>query len=235
MAIKSGRSGSSFLDHDKWHDDMIRVVVCDDVPLLRRRLVVALEAEPDIDVMAEAGDGEYAITVCRELAPDVVVLGMRIDLGGPLTVAGIREVVPSAHVVMLITHEDEEEAVRAIKAGATGFLNRDRFEQAATVIRAVSAGIVALPPLVAQRVLNEYELFEQGEHDVHLEPPVLEDRERAILEAVSKGQTYAAAAADLGVQDHAARNLAANAVEKLYRYARTEAVLYAVGEKLFTN
>lgn len=216
---------------------MIRVVVCDDAALLRRRIVVVLEAEPDIDVMAEAADGDHAITVCRELAPDVVILGMRIEPGGPRTAAGIREVVPSAHVIMLATHEDEKEAVRAIKAGATGFLSRDSYEQSATVVRAVSSGIVALPPLVAQGVLAEFEALAHPDSAISpvLEVPQITDRERTVLEKLAVGLSYAAAAEALQVGDHTVRNLAANAVEKMYRFARTEAVLYAVGERLFQD
>lgn len=225
-----------FLGDDKWHDDMIRVVLCDDAALLRRRIVVQLEAESDIDVMAETADGEHVINVSRELAPDVVIVGMRIDLGGPRTAAGIREVVPSAHVVMLTSLEDEIEAVRAIKAGATGFLNRDGYQHAAAVVRAVSAGVVALPPLVAQGILAEYRvLAESGASVPGLEVPVLADRERAVLNTLAKGQPYAVVVAELGLGDHSVRNLAANAVEKLHRYARTEAVAYAVGERLFQS
>ncbi len=228
---------AGFLGDDKWHDDMIRVIVCDDAALLRRRIVVQLEAESDIDVMAETADGEHAINVSRELAPDVVIVGMRIGLGGPRTAAGIREVVPSAHVVMLTTHEDEIEAVRAIKAGATGFLNRDGYQHAAAVVRAVSAGVVALPPLVAQGVLAEYQALHDGGGATlrGLEVPELTERERAVITTLAKGQPYAVVVEELGLGDHTVRNLAANAVEKLHRYARTEAVAYAVGERLFQD
>jgi len=225
---------AGFLGDDKWHDDMIRVVICDDAALLRRRIVVQLESESDIDVMAETADGEHVINVSRELAPDVVIVGMRIDLGGPRTAAGIREVVPSAHVVTSL--QDEIEAVRAIKAGATGFLNRDGYQHAAAVVRAVSAGVVALPPLVAQGILAEYRaLAETGASIPGLAVPALTDRERAVVTTLSKGQPYAVVVEELGLGDHTVRNLAANAVEKLHRYARTEAVAYAVGERLFQS
>ena len=226
---------AGFLGDDKWHDDMIRVIVCDDAALLRRRIVVQLEAESDIDVMAETADGEHAINVSRELAPDVVIVGMRIGLGGPRTAAGIREVVPSAHVVMLTTHEDELDSVRAVKAGATGFLGREHAEDAPQLIRAVSAGIVALPPLVAQALLAEFDTLtvNAGAVDPRLPSPAITARERAVLEKLAVGKTYAVAAEALGIGDHAVRNLAANAIEKLYRFARTEAVMYAVGERLF--
>lgn len=219
----------------KWHDDVIRVVVGDDAALLRRRLVIVLENEPDIDVVAEAADGEQAIALARELAPDVVIIGMRVEPGGARSAAGIREVAPSAHVVMLTTHEDELDSVRAVKAGATGFLGREHAEDAPQLIRAVSAGIVALPPLVAQALLAEFDTLtvNAGAVDPRLPSPAITARERAVLEKLAVGKTYAVAAEALGIGDHAVRNLAANAIEKLYRFARTEAVMYAVGERLF--
>lgn len=221
---------------NKWHDDVIRVVVCDDHALLRRRLVILLEDEPDIDVMGEASDGDQSIALSRELAPDVVVVGMRIEnIGGPRTAAGIREVVPAAHVVMLVTPDDETESMRAIKAGTTGFLHREVIEQAAAVVRAVSAGIVVLPPAVVQRVLDEYESLgrQAGSVQQQLEPPAIDERERAVLTELAKGATYGAAAEACGLAGHTVKNLAANTIEKLYRHARTEAVLYAVGERFF--
>jgi DNA-binding NarL/FixJ family response regulator len=222
---------------DKWHDDVIRVVVCDDHALLRRRLIMELEAQPDIDVMAEAADGEHAIALCRELAPDVAIVGMRVEhIGGPRTAAGIREVAGGAHVVVLVAQDDAREAVRAIKAGVTGFINRDAIEQSTTVVRAVSAGIVALPPLIVQRVLDEYTfLGRPAATKSSTPPPTISERERAILEQLAAGKTYAASGESVGVKDFTAKNLTANAVEKLYLHARTEAVMYAVGERLFAK
>jgi len=228
-----------FLGEDKWHDDVIRVVVCDDHALLRRRLIVLLEEQSDIDVLAEAADGEHAIALSREHAPDVVIVGMRVEhIGGPRTAAGIREVAPSAHVVVLVAQDDEHEAVRALKAGVTGFINREAVAQSTTVVRAVSAGIVALPPLVVQLVLDEYAALAQlapVTEPTHVEPPSLSERERAVLEQLAAGKTYAAAGQAVGIKDFTAKNACANAIEKLYRHARTEAVLYAVSERLLTR
>jgi len=224
---------------DKWHDDVVRVVVCDDHALVRRRLIVTLEADPDIDVLAESADGEHGIAVCRDVVPDVVVVGARVEhIGGPRTAAGIREVNPAARVVMLVTHEDEAESVRAIKAGATGFINRESLSHAPTVVKAVSAGVAALPPLVARRVLDDDEAQRRRAPAAgpgQLARQDLTDRERTVLEFLASSKTYGAAAEELGVLEFTAKNLAANAVEKLYRHARTEAVLYAVGERLFAK
>lgn len=235
----SSSRGVNAFHIDKWHDDIVRVVVCDDHALLRRRLIVTLEADPDIDVLAEAADGEHGIAVCRDVAPDVVVVGARIEhIGGPRTAAGIREVNPGARVVMLVNQEDEAESVRAIKAGATGFINRDAVGHAPTVVKAVSAGVAALPPLVARRIIDDYESHARAAGaagPAQLDRPDLSDRELTVLEYLASAKTYALAADALGVLEFTAKNLAANAVDKLYRHARTEAVMYAVGERLFSK
>jgi DNA-binding NarL/FixJ family response regulator len=217
---------------------MISVVVCDDHAQLRRRLLVMLEREPDIDVIGEAAEGEQGIATCRDLAPDVVIVGMRIDsIGGPRTSAGLRELVPVAQVVVLVTPEDVTDAVRAIKAGATGFINREVLDQAPSVVRAVSSGIAALPPLVAGDLLRE---LTAGDDRIGRDPSAdgptgdleLAPIEAALLEHLASGQSYAAAARALGIGDFTAKNLAANLVERLYRSSRADAVLYAVHDQL---
>ena len=225
---------ASFVERGRWHDDMITVVVCDDHAQLRRRLLVMLEREPDIEVIGEAAEGEQGIATCRDLAPDVVIVGMRIEsIGGPRTSAGLRELVPVAQVVMLVTPEDVADAVRAIKAGATGFINREVLDQAPSVVRAVSAGIAALPPLVAGDLLRELAPFRgSGGRASSSGEPELSAVEVSLLEHLASGQSYAAAARALGIGDFTAKNLAANLVEKLYRASRADAVLYAVRDQV---
>ena len=218
----------SFVDRGRWHDDMITVVVCDDHAQLRRKLLVMLEREPDIDVVGEAAEGEQGIATCRDLAPDVVIVGMRVEsIGGPRTSAGLRELVPVAQVVMLVTPEDVTDAVRAVKAGATGFINREVLDQAPSVVRAVSAGVAALPPLVAGDLLREL----TGDDDGALPEPIT-TIEAGLLEHLASGQSYASAARALGIADFTAKNLAANLVERLYQAARADAVRFAVEAQL---
>jgi DNA-binding NarL/FixJ family response regulator len=229
-ADQPGAAGpGSFVDRGRWHDDMITVVVCDDHAQLRRKLLVMLEREPDIEVIGEAAEGEQGIATCRDLAPDVVIVGMRVEsIGGPRTSAGLRELVPVAQVVMLVTPEDVSDAVRAIKAGATGFINREVLDQAPSVVRAVSAGVAALPPLVAGDLLRE--LAETGDV-ARLDPP-LSTVGPSLLEHLASGQSYAAAARALGIADHTAKNIAANLVERLYQAERADAVRLAVESQL---
>lgn len=221
----------SFVDRDRWHDDMITVVVCDDHAQLRRRLLVMLEREPDIEVIGEAAEGEQGIAVCRDLAPDVVIVGMRVEtIGGSRTSAGLRELVPVAHVVMLVTPEDVVDAIRAVKAGATGFINREVLDQAPSVVRAVSAGVAALPPLVAGDLLRE--LAPDGSAVSGDAATAVSALEISLLEHLASGQSYAAAARAIGIADYTAKNLVANLVERQYRAARADAVHLAVEARL---
>lgn len=234
-ARSGGSAISGFFGTDKWHDDVVRVVVVDDHALLRRRLLIQLEEQPDLDVIAEAGDGEQAIALCRGLAPDVVVVGMRVErIGGPRTAAGIREVVPSAHLVMLVSADDEADSVRAINAGAAGFVNREGIERAPAVVRAVAGGMAVLPPAVAERVLAEYHSLgrQAGSVQQRITPPTLDEREAQLLRHLADGATVVTAADAVGVAAGTAKNLLTNAVEKLYRHARTESVLAAAGDRV---
>ncbi len=223
----------SFVEPGRWHNDMITVVVCDDHALLRRRLLVMLEREPDIEVIGEAADGEHGIAVCRDLAPDLVIVGMRVDnIGGPRTSAGLRELVPVTHVVMLVTPEDVTDSVRAIKAGATGFINREVLDQAPSVVRAVSAGVAALPPLVAGDLLRELASVTGPPGEALTGDATVAAREISLLEHLAAGQSYAAAARVLGITDSTAKNLVANRMERLYQASRDDAVQYAVHDRL---
>jgi len=138
---------------------VVRVLVCDDYPLFRRRVMVALEATADVEVVAEAADNDLAVTLARSLVPDVVLLGMRLPhLGGVRAAADLRRAVPTAAIVMVVTPDDEQTIVPAIGAGATCFVLRDVvIDQGAAVARAAVAGRCLLLPAAAQAVLAAYD------------------------------------------------------------------------------
>ena len=207
---QTGAAGAgSFVDRGRWHDDMITVVVCDDHAQLAAGCSSCSRTSPTSTSSARRPRGEQGIATCRDLAPDVVIVGMRVEsIGGPRTSAGLRELVPVAQVVMLVTPEDVTDAVRAVKAGATGFINREVLDQAPSVVRAVSAGVAALPPLVAGDLLRELDRSRRG--PTVAGRPVSRDRRSGCSSTSPRGQSYAAAARALGVADFTAKNLAAN-------------------------
>lgn len=206
-------TGDSLLD-GTWRDDVLRVVVCDDHALMRRRLVVTLEADPDIAVVAEAIDSQHVVEVARRATPDCVVLGLKVEPGGALAAAReLRAVAPGARLVVVVSTNDEAEAVQAVMAGVTGIITRESLEQTVAVVRAVASGVVAVPPLVARLLIDEMAR-------ITAEGPGLgiTERERAVLEHLAAGHSYATAATALRMPDHTAKNLAANAIEKLVRH-----------------
>jgi two-component system response regulator DesR len=202
----------SLVDTSKWRDDVIRVVVCEDQALRRRRLIVALEGTDDIDVVAEAAESVQAVDVCTDHAPDVALVAMDLaGAAGPGTAAAMRAQVPACRIVMLLSPGEVGEAVDAIRAGATGFISRDGEQQAPAVLRAVCAGTAALPPLVSQLLLEDIDRVGDASG------AFTGGRDRVVLEHLAAGRSYAAAAQTLGVADFTAKNLLADGLERLAR------------------
>ena len=207
-------AGARIPELDIRGDHPIRVVVCIDQAALRRRLVVALEEHADLIVVGEESDSRRVGFVARELAPDAVLLDMAAEpLTGPEAVTHVRGHAPTSRVAVVGTSADEAGALATIRAGAVGFVSRDLVGQAAAVVRAVNAGVVALPPLVAALLRDEL-VGGAGSR-----PGQLDLRAAAVLDHVAGGRTYAVAADALGIAPATARNLVANAVERLARAA----------------
>jgi two-component system, NarL family, response regulator LiaR len=221
---------------DKWRDDTMRVVVGDDSGLFRRRLIVGLEVEHDIEVAAECEDAADAIEVAKVLLPDVIFVNLQMaHIGGVRAAAGIREVAPACRVVIVLSPEDVGEAIRAVRAGAVGFLTRDdAVPRAALTAREVAAGRVVLPPAVAGQVLDEVQGWATATRDGALPVPEVDDRERRVLAELRDGQSWARLAEALGLPVATVHNLAAGVVAKVHRHARTEAVLYTVADRVYS-
>src|SRR5690606_10422151 len=134
-----GKAGvSDFLDDD-WEDgDAVRVVVCDDHALFRRGLMMVLEEEDDIEVLAEAADGNEAVDTCIDVAPDVVLMDIRMPgISGIAATRKIREAMPTVKVIMLTVSDEEEDLFGSIRAGAAGYLLKEiSIEEVADAVRA---------------------------------------------------------------------------------------------------
>lgn len=210
----------------KWHDAVIRVIVADELVLVRRRLHVVLGDEPDIEVMDEAADADQLRARARELVPDVVVLGPGLPpKGGPPAAAALAELVPGVQVVALASDEADH-GLRAVRAGVTAFLPAARApEQAAAVVRLAARRRPVLPTEVVNAVVAEYDRLAARRGSVRppIEPPALSTAEREAL------LTYAGVGLGTGGADdvEAARRSAVvrNALDRLARHTRAEAVL----------
>src|SRR3546814_5838399 len=131
-------------------------MICDDHALFRRGLIMVLESEEGVEVIGEAEDGDEAVRKAEELAPDVVLMDVRMPrLSGIEATRAIAEVVPTAKILMLTVSDEEDDLYDAIKAGATGYLLKEiPIKEVASAIRGVVSGKSPHPPPRASNPLN---------------------------------------------------------------------------------
>ncbi len=215
--------------------DAIRVMICDDHALFRRGLVMVLESEDGIEVVGEAEDGQDAIARVEDLAPDVVLMDVRMPrVSGIAATRAIAEIVPATKILMLTVSDEEDDLYDAIKAGATGYLLKEiSIEEVATAIRAVVGGQSLISPSMASKLLSEFTSLAKKADDRQSVPtPRLTDRELEVLKLVAEGMSNKEIAGELFISENTVKNHVRNILEKLHLHSRMEAVVYAVREKL---
>src|SRR5579884_2626517 len=215
--------------------DRIRVLIADDHALFRRGLIMVLEAEPDIEVVAEAQDGTEVIGKAEEFVPDVLLMDVRMPkLNGIEAARAIRESVPSAKIVMLTVSDEEDDLFDAIKAGANGYLLKEiSIEEVADAIRSVVQGQSLISPSMASKLLNEFNtLARRAEERQQFPVPTLTSRELEVLKLVAKGLSNREIADELFISENTVKNHVRNILEKLHLHSRMQAVMYAVRERL---
>jgi two-component system NarL family response regulator len=215
--------------------DGIRVMICDDHALFRRGLIMVLESEDGIEVVGEAEDGDDAVSSAIDLAPDVVLMDVRMPrLSGIEATRAIAEAVPSAKILMLTVSDEEEDLYDAIKAGATGYLLKEiSIEEVATAIRAVVSGQSLISPSMASKLLSEFtNLAKKADERQAVPTPRLTERELEVLKLVAQGMSNREIAGELFISENTVKNHVRNILEKLHLHSRMEAVVYAVREKL---
>ena len=203
----------------------IRVLVCDDHDLFRKGLRMVLEAEEDIVVVSEAADGEQAVARVEELAPDVVLMDVRMPrLGGIDATRIIRQLFPTTRIIVLTVSDEEDDLYGAVKAGANGYLLKEvSIEEVADAVRAVYAGQSLISPSLASKLLNEFE-GQVGtlKEAVHGSGPRLSEREVEILKMIALGLGNHEVAERLGMSENTVRNHVANILVKLQLRAQIE-------------
>ncbi|MDZ7733706.1 MAG: response regulator transcription factor [Acidimicrobiia bacterium] len=221
---------SDFLDDDAVDEDAIRVVLCDDHALFRRGLVMVLEDEPDIEILAEAADGREAVDACIDLAPEVVLMDIRMpSFGGIEATRAIREAIPSARVLMLTVSDDEEDLFGSIRAGAAAMLLKEiSIDEVAEHGAGGRAGETFMSPPMGSKLLQEFsELSRRAEaaEAAGAAAPRLTDRELQVLEKVAEGLSNRRIAEELEISENTVKNHVRNILEKLHLHSRMEAVL----------
>ncbi|GAA4593063.1 response regulator transcription factor [Planotetraspora phitsanulokensis] len=220
----------------------IRVLLVDDQPLLRTGFRFILEAEKDVTVVGEAGDGSTAMDQSRALLPDVVLMDVRMPGmdGIEATRRIVREAAPSVHVpkvLVLTTFDLDEYIVEALRAGASGFLLKDvPPDELVQAIRVVAAGDAIVAPSVTRRLLDRFAMRLPSAHQQSTPARVdrLTERELEVLRLIAKGMSNAEIAAELVVSETTVKTHVGNVLTKLGLRDRVQAVVLAYETGLIT-
>jgi two-component system response regulator NreC len=210
---------------------VIRVLLADDHTIVREGVRLCLEAMGDIAVVAEAGDGQEAVTLATRLRPDVAVVDLTMPrLNGVDAIRQIKRDMPDTEVVVLSVHDSEAYVVQALRAGAAGYvLKRNAATELAAAIRAAHAGQVYLHPSVARRVIDDYLSRIRASEDVISEPHErLTPREREVLQLAAEGHSTRAIAGLLCISTKTVEHHRASVMTKLGLHGQTELVKYAI-------
>lgn len=213
----------------------IRVLIADDHQLFRRGLRMVLEDEPDIVVTGEAGDGLTTVELAREQAPDVVVMDVRMPiLSGIEATRRIRTEQPTTRILVLTISDEEQDLYEAVRAGANGYVLKEiSIDEVGAAVRAVHAGQSFISPSMASKLLEEFATLIRRDAERAAAPtPRLTPREMEVLRQVAKGLHNRQIAEVLSISENTVKNHVRNILEKLHLHSRTEAVVYAVREKL---
>jgi two-component system response regulator NreC len=207
----------------------IRILLADDHTLIRGGLRLLAEQQPDLMVVGEAEDGRQAVAMAAALKPDVAVLDIGMpNLNGIEAAKQITEGESRAAVVILSMHADETYILRALKAGARGYLLKDSTESdLARAIRAVAEGKSFFSPAVSKVLLEDYvrKLQRTGGEDSY---ELLTPREREILQLIAEGKSNKDVANLLHLSVYTVETHRANVMEKLKLKSVPELILYAV-------
>jgi DNA-binding NarL/FixJ family response regulator len=207
----------------------IRILLADDHKLMRSGLRLLIEQQPDLTVVGEAADGREAVALAKSLRPDVAVMDISMpNLNGIEAAHQITQSHAELAVIVLSMHPDESYVLRALKAGARGYLLKDSAESdLITAVRAVARGKSFFSPAVSKVLLDDYirKLKRSGAEDAY---DLLTPREREVLQLVAEGKSNKDVANLLNLSVYTVETHRANIMQKLNLKGVPELTLYAV-------
>lgn len=199
-----------------------RVLLADDHPVVRDGLKGMLDGQADLEVVGAVANGHQALKAVAELSPDLVLMDLRMpELDGVAATERIRADHPQVHVLVLTTFDDDDDIVRAVEAGATGYLLKDApREELFQAVRTAARGETVLAPAVAAKLMRK---VRGGEPEGKLS-----ERELEVLRLVGRGLTNRAIAAELYLSEATVKTHLVHAFAKLGVDDRTAAVMAAL-------
>jgi DNA-binding NarL/FixJ family response regulator len=212
----------------------VRVLIADDQAMVREGFTVLLNAQPGIEVVGEAVNGEEAVRQAAALAPDVVLMDVRMPVVNGLEatrriVAGPRE--PSPRVLILTTFDLDDYVYEALRAGASGFLLKDASAaKLAEAVRVVAAGDALLSPAITRRLIAEFARLGPAQGlgpGARGQAPSLTHREAEVLALIARGLSNSEIAAELVVAEQTVKTHVGRVLAKLDLRDRAQAVVYA--------
>jgi len=208
---------------------VIRVLIVDDHTVVRQGLRFLLANQGDIDVVAEAADGEEAIDAVREHVPAVVLLDLLMPRTDGLdALREIKRISPATQVVILTSHQEDANLFEAVKAGAISYVHKTAgVEAVVNSVRAAARGESVLDPPVAAKVLEEMRRLRSG-NDVDQ----LSRREVDVLTELARGRSNKEIARKLSIGDETVKTHVSNILSKLQLEDRTQAAIYALRQRL---
>ena len=213
--------------------DKLKILIADDHPLLREALRHALDREKDVEVIAEASDGEEAVKLASELKPDVVVMDIVMPkLNGIEATKKIKEIAPNIAILILTAYDDEEYVLGLLDAGAAGYLLKSaRGRDLVEAIRAIRSGGSVLHPNIIAKLLKRAMTAPVEEHK-HTE--LFSERELQILKLVALGGSNKGIAGKLFLSERTVKAHLTNIFNKLNVASRSEAIVKGLKWELVT-
>ena len=214
----------------------MRILLADDHGIVRRGLKSLLESQSGLEVIGEAADGLEALRLCEELSPELLIIDISMPLMNGIEVASRAQKLDAAPAVIILSmHSDDSYIMRALSAGARGYLVKDATdEDLIPAVRAVAAGKPFFSPAVTAVLMEDYvrQLRARGLTDSY---ELLTDREREILQLLAEGRSNKEVAAVLDLGLSTVETHRANLMQKLNLHNTAEIVLYAVRKGIIVH
>lgn len=214
---------------------MIKILIADDHLIIRQGLRLILETENEFELVGEASDGAEALSLCKKLKPDVVLMDLRMpNMDGLTAIEKLRTEQPTVAVVILTTFNEDELMFRGLQAGASGYLLKDTDRNTLfNSIRAAARGETLLKPEVMARVLSRANVSSSETEST--DPVYLTEREQEVLEAVARGERSKEIAVHLGISERTVKAHLASIYSKMGVDSRASAIAVAAHKGLLRN